>query len=59
MKKVIIIGTIGVLGLLFINFVLGHIILFVVNNFLPILLVAIVAVICLRRHDRKRSGVKK
>lgn len=56
MKKVIIIG---ILGLLFINFVLGHIILFVVNNFLPILLVGIVAFICLRRHDRKRSGAKK
>lgn len=56
MKKAIIII---ILALLFINFVLGHIINFVLNNFFPILMVAIVGFFLLRRHDRKRSGAKK
>jgi hypothetical protein len=55
-KKVIVIS---ILALLFINFVLGHIILFVVNNFFPILMVVVAGVFLLKRHDRKHSGSKK
>jgi hypothetical protein len=54
-KKAIIIT---ILALLFINFVLGHIILFVINNLFPVLLVGIVAFICLRHHNKQRSGAK-
>jgi Flp pilus assembly protein TadB len=55
-KKVIVIS---ILALLFINFVLGHIILFVVNNFFPILMFVVAGVFLLKRHDRKHSGSKK
>lgn len=56
MKKVIVIS---ILALLFINFVLGHIVVFVVNNFIPALFVVGLLFVCLRHHDRKRSGSKK
>ena len=56
LKKAIIIT---VLALLFINFVLGPIILFVINNLFPVLIVGAIGFFCLRHHDRKRSGSKK